>query len=166
MNSEQYNTFRDTIISEKGPSGLLHSKEYKMTDTVSFVNGFRKGAEWVLIRLKSAFFEVVDIPSGQTSTTAPNAAYNDKVREVAEQLASIQLHMPVFIKEKDSPHFNEFMEQTVNNFNPFARAMVAKIANEVRQALYSKGVPNRREYLIERGLIPAKPDTQTDDDAR
>lgn len=103
----------------------------------------------------------------------PNAAYNAKVREIAEELVNNfpesrdrLATIPTIYKSQYMRH--ELIEVVVNDHMEQARAMVSKIANEFsegyHEAMKDQGFsryesdPDLKQHLIERGLTPAKPE--------
>lgn len=94
----------------------------------------------------------------------PNAAYNAKVREIAEILAKND-HPIMFqgfemfggMVEDNSGA----MERAIESMIPFALAMVAEMAKELTGFAIATGACTAEymnKYLIDRGLIPAKPE--------
>lgn len=97
----------------------------------------------------------------------PNAVYNAKVHEIAEVLAGVDFPAWAMSKLDISNSCRTAWNISVEKNMEKARAMVAKMAEEVIiyafQTIeqYKATEPNGgyvTNYLIERGLIPAKPE--------
>lgn len=118
-----------------------------------------------------------------STQTDPNAAYNDKVREIAEELISI-LYPESITDSYGLPYSKEKLKKQSDRklqiCLPAARAMVAKMAKEYEEGFFASlddsiGLMNEDhpsyayynelcvEKMQERGLIP---NTKTDKDAR
>ena len=99
---------------------------------------------------------------GITSTPDPNAAYNSKVRQIAEMISRDTLQDDQW--ERMSAESNEYR---IERKTPIARAMVAEMADIFIQGMaYASpcAVPINTDYeLKRRGLIP---NTKTENDAR
>jgi hypothetical protein len=99
----------------------------------------------------------------------PNAAYNEKLREIAEELAGIEFPAWAMSKLDTNNSCRTAWNINVEKNMDKARAMVAKMADcyitgymsncdEDTQERIDLWMQNATDECIERGLIPAKPE--------